>query len=605
MANVVLAGNPNVGKSVIFQYLTGIYTEVSNFPGTTVEISKGKYRDDVLCDTPGIYGISSFSEEERIARDMILQADIVINVIDAAHFGRDLFLTLQLLDMGKKMLVCLNMMDEANKRGIAINSKRLETLLGVPVIETTAAKGENLEQLSLCLTKASTGKRTLEIATMAEAFLPICGNFAEAVLLLEDDDFLRMKYQQKPCGKREESYLLRRKRADKIVRETMTCAREENGGRQKRTDILLHPFYGSFILLGALLAVFLFLGVLVARYVVGFTENYLMKRLLEPLVLSFVQQWCKPESFFGQLFIGEYGLFTMVPSYLFGLILPLVLGFYFVLSLLEDSGYLPRIAVLADRFLNRIGLNGRAVIPMILGFGCVTAATVSTRILETRRERVITTALLALTIPCSAQLGILLGNIGKLGFLYTVVYILVLLFIFGLIGTVLNRRLRGVSANLLIDLPMMRIPCLQNILRKSFEKTRQFLADAFPVFALGAILLTILSVSGILEQVLKLLSPLVVYGLHLPKEVTEIFLMGMIRRDFGAAQFHGLALNREQSLIAMLTLTLFVPCVASVMMIFKERSAKEAILIWLFGFLLAFGVGSCLAAGFSLMGVMK
>ena len=605
METLVLAGNPNVGKSVLFQYFTGRYTEVSNFPGTTVDISRGKYKNYVVCDTPGIYGISSFSEEERIARNMILSADVIVNVIDVVHLGRDLFLTLQLLDMGKKMIVCLNMMDEAKKHGIQVNIRRMEELLGVPVVETAAAKGENLDLLAQRLSQAKRGKQTQKIGAMAEKFLPVCGNFAEAVLLLEDDDFMRLKYQCKPCGRRDESYLERRKRVECIVKEVITCIRKESFFAEKLSAILLHPVSGTLILTAVLAIVFLFLGVITAQYTVGFTEGVVMKQIVEPWLVSIVCRWCDPASVLGELLVGNYGLLTMVPTYLFGLILPLVVGFYFVLSVLEDSGYLPRIAVLLDKLLGKIGLNGRAVIPLILGFGCVTAATVSTRILETRRERIIATALLGLTIPCSAQLGILLGSVSRLGALYTMVYVVIIFGVFLGVGQFLNRRLSGESANLLIDLPEMRIPQLKNVLRKVFFKTGQFLSDAFPVFVLGALALTIFSVSGILNYFIRFLSPLVIYGLHLPEKATEAFIMGLLRRDFGAAQIYSLSLNAAQSLVAMVTLTLFVPCIASVMMIFKERSRGEAIMIWLAGFLLAFGIGSVLAATLCFLGVIK
>lgn len=602
MENLVLAGNPNVGKSVLFQYFTGIYTEVSNFPGTTVEVSRGRYQSYTVCDTPGIYGISSFNEEERIAREIILAADVVINVIDAVHLGRDLFLTLQLLDMGKKMIVCLNMMDEAEKCGIKIDAARLEELLGVPVIETAAAEGKNLDLLAARLQDAKSGRKTQTIAAMAESFLPLCGNFAEAVLLLEDDDFMRLKYQQRPCGKRSESYLLRRRRADEIVTQAISCARNKSDTSGKLSALLLRPFIGSVILTAVLAAVFLFLGVVVAQYLVGFTEGILMKGFFEPMMVSLVGKVCDPTSILGELLIGDYGLLTMVPTYLFGLLVPLVAGFYFVLAILEDSGYLPRIAVLLDKLMGKIGLNGRAVIPLILGFGCVTAATVSTRILETRRERIIATALLGLTIPCSAQLGILLGMVSQLGVFYTVVYAIIIFSVFCLVGKILNHRLKGESANLFIDLPEMRFPQWKNVLRKNLMKVGQFLTDAVPVFALGAVLLTILSVSGLLNRFIQLLSPLVTVGLRLPEESATAFIMGILRRDFGAAQLHSLSLSAGQSLVAVVTLTLFVPCIASVMMIFKERSRTEALAIWISGFVLAFGIGTVLAAVLHLLG---
>lgn len=600
METVVLAGNPNVGKSVFFQSLTGIYVEVSNFPGTTVDVSCGRYRNYSICDTPGIYGVSSFNEEERVAKEMILKSDIVINVVDAMHLGRDLFLTQQLIDMGKRVLVCVNMMDEAEKNHVHIRTDRLSELLGVPVIATAAAAGWNLKLVRENIAQACTGHKTKEIAAMLEKPLLVCGNFQEAVLLLEEDDFVRLKYQQKPCGMRDASYLARRKRVNQMAKEVLIKEERTTGFSEKLADILTRPATGYPILAAVLGAVFLFLGILVAQKFVGFTEGVLMKQFYEPFIVSAVGRFCDPGSGLGQLLIGDYGLLTMVPTYILGLLLPLVAGFYFVLSILEDSGYLPRIAVLLDRFLNKIGLNGRAVIPLLLGFGCVTAATVSTRLLGSRRERVIATALLGLTIPCSAQFGIILGSVSRLGLAYTVFYIGIILAVFCLVGKAMDHCMKGESSGLFIDLPRLRVPRPVNVLRKVVLKTKQFLKEAVPVFAFGGIAITVLEVSGILNWFIQCLSPLVTGGLRLPKEAAMAFIMGMVRRDFGAAGIHSLVLDRGQTLVAMVTLTLFVPCIASVFMIFKERTKGEAIAIWLGSFVLAFGVGCLLAFGLSL-----
>ena len=595
MKTLVLAGNPNVGKSIFFQNLTGIYVEVSNFPGTTVEVSRGKYKDYAVCDTPGVYGVSSFNEEEKAARDVILQSDIIVNVIDGTHLSRDMFLTQQLIDMGKRVIVCLNMMDEAEKKGLEIDVDKLSALLGVPVIPTAAAAGKNMQAVRKRLEEARTGHKTPEIVRLAEEYLPVCGNFAEAVLLLEDDDFVRLKYQQKPCGMRDTSYRLRRERVETILHIVLRKSEAVTGKKARMGQILTRPLTGIPILLATLAVMFVFLGVVVAQWLVGITEGVFMKGMYEPFIFSLVGRFCDPASVLGQLLIGDFGLLTMTPTYIIGLLLPLVAGFYLVLSLLEDSGYLPRIAVLLDKLLSKIGLNGRAVIPLMLGFGCVTAATVSTRLLGTRRERVIATALLGLTIPCSAQFGIILGNVSQLGAGYMLLYATIIAGVFCAAGKGMDHSMKGNSSDLLIDLPQMRIPQGTNVLRKVVLKTKQFLKEALPVFALGGALITILDVSGLLNWLVRLFSPLVTVGLKLPEEAAVSFIMGIIRRDFGAAGLHALALDQNQTLVAMVTLTLFVPCAASVMMIFKERTKGEAAAIWIGSFALAFGIGSALA----------
>lgn len=593
---VVLVGNPNVGKSIFFNAFTGIYVEVSNFPGTTVDISQGKYGNYMIQDTPGIYGVSSFNDEERVARDVIVEGDMVINVADGLHLSRDLFLTQQLIDMGKRVILCVNMMDEVTRNHITIDTDRLSHLLGIPVIETAAAANENLDQVKERFTEAKQGNRIHKIEEMAQEYLADTnGNLADALLLLEDDTHTLEKYCKTPGGKRDEVYLIRRRYIDELVGKVMKMQEDDNSVSSKVGRFLLNPSTGIPSLILILALMFSFLGYFIAQQLVGLTEEVIMQGYYEPFIVGLVGKLIDPASVLGQYLIGEFGLLTMVPTYTLGLLLPLVAGFYLMLSILEDSGYLPRIATLVDRALTKIGLNGRAIIPFILGFGCVTVATVSTRLLGSRRERVIATALLGLTIPCSAQFGVIIGNVAKIGPLYSILYVLIIIFVFAIIGKLMDKCLKGTSTDLLIDLPRMRVPQAKNVLQKMFLKTKHFLFEAVPIFALGALIITTLSVTGVLDWIIDGLSPVVEGFLRLPKEATVSFIMGIVRRDFGAAGLNSLPLNKEQILVSMVTLTLFVPCIASIMMIFKERSKTEAVCIWLGSFVLAFLVGGILA----------
>lgn len=593
---IVLAGNPNVGKSIFFKSLTGIYAEVSNFPGTTVDIMKGRYKNAVIYDTPGIYGVSSFNDEELAARDIILKSDVIINVADGMHLPRDLFLTQQLIDMEKPMILCINMMDEVTRHHIHIDAERLSGLLGIPVILTAAAIDERLTNVKKALPQACVGKKVPEIEILYCPLLPATkGSCAEALLLLEDDAGMLAHYGMSQTGRREQIYRLRRKRVDEIISRTVKKEYEGDTLSERLSRFLLRPLTGIPVMLLVLGSVFLFLGCFIAQVVVRFTEEILMQGCYVPMIQKLTEGFVLPESALGKLLIGEYGILTMVPTYIVGLLLPMVAGFYFLLALLEDSGYLPRLAVLSDRLLSKIGLNGKAVIPLILGFGCVTAATVSTRVLGTRRERIIATALLGLTIPCSAQLGILLASAGQLGSRYLCLYIGLIIVIFLAAGRVLNRILPEESGALLLDLPALRLPRLKNITRKTILKTGQFLSEALPVFILGGFLITFMELTGLLERLVQLFAPIVTGGLRLPPEAAVTFMMGIIRRDFGAAGLFSLSLTSEQTLVSMVTMTLFVPCIASVVMIFKERSLKEAICIWLSSFILAFGVGTVTA----------
>lgn len=592
---LVLAGNPNVGKSVFFNHLTGLYVDVSNFPGTTVDISVGKYKDYIVMDTPGVYGVSSFNEEETVARDVILGADIILNVVDSVHLDRDLFLTRQLIDMGKPVVVALNMTDELRKNGIEIDAVELEKLLGVPVIPTAAAKNKGMEAVLEAISKARQGNRASELT---EKIMELAGekcSEAEALLILEDDEVISERTGIKTQGLRDELYLKRRRAVEDIVSKVL---KETDKGASLSVLLgrwMLKPVTGIPMLALALYLMYKIIGVFVAGTVVGFTEETIMEGLYRPFILSVMSPLLNESSFFGSLLIGEFGVLTMVPVYILGLLLPLIIGFYMLMAIMEDSGYLPRIAALVDRILVYFGLNGKAIIPIILGFGCVTMATMTTRILGTKREKIIATMLLGLAIPCSAQLGVIMGLISELDAVYVLIYGVTILAVFILAGTVLNKVLPGESSQLLIDLPAIRLPLPGNVLKKTLQKTVMFLKEAVPLFIYGAVLISILEYTGLLVSLQEILSPITVTLLKLPVETSTAFIMGIIRRDFGAAGLTSIAMTQQQVLVSLIVMTLFVPCIAAIMVIFKERGTKDALAIWLGSFAVAFAVGGIVA----------
>lgn len=592
---IVLAGNPNVGKSVFFHALTGMYVDVSNFPGTTVDISHGRYKEDYVIDTPGVYGVSSFNDEEIVARDVILTADVVVNIVDALHMERDLFLTQQIIDMGKPVVVALNMMDEVRKNGIEIDVKKLSKLLGVEVIPTVAIKGKGIEELKNFIKRAKAGNRDKNLVNEIKPYLPIVNEDSEALLILEDDPEILSRYGIEAPGQREKLYRNRREYIDDIIDQVTS---ETNQGIAFTTRLnrwMLNPITGVPILLVVLFFMYEFIGVFIAQDVVGITEEVIMGGYYLDFIQNIFDGILSSDGFLGTILIGEFGLLTMVPVYILGLLLPLVVGFYFLLSIMEDTGYLPRVATLVDRSLTRIGLNGKAIIPMILGFGCVTMATITTRILGSKRERIIATALLGLTIPCSAQLGVIAGLISPLGWEYLALYMISIVIVFLLSGTVLNKLMPGESSSLLIDLPSLRLPRLKNILQKTFIKSWNFMKEAIPLFILGSFIITFMQLTGLLEWVQNLLAPLTETWLKLPKEAATAFIMGIIRRDFGAAGLTGLNMSPIQTVISLIVITLFVPCIAAIMVIFKERSLKESAGIWVGSLATAFLVGGILA----------
>lgn len=588
---VVLAGNPNAGKSAVFNQLTGLYVDVSNYPGTTLELSHGALGNDLLVDTPGVYGISSFNDEERVARDVILAADVVINVVDAVHLERDLFLTQQIIDAGLAIVIALNMVDEAAKQGMGIDVKLLSDHLGVPVVPTVAVKRSGIDELKARMEEARNGNPTPGLREKLADLSRLTGNQGEALLVLEGDPAVSARHGLKPGTEREEIYRQRRDHVNNLIEKAVRIRSNRPSLGTRLGHLMVRPATGLPLLFLALWAMYELIGVVVAGHVVGFTEETVMRGLYEPAVRALVGALVPEESIPGTILVGEFGLLTMTVTYVIGLLLPLVASFYFSLSLFEDSGYLPRIATLVDRLLTGLGLNGRAVIPMILGFGCVTMATLVTRVLTSDRERRIAIFLLALSVPCSAQLAVIASMLSGLGPGYATLYALVIFSVFVAAGTALNALMPGKSSDLLIDLPPLRLPRLDNVLKKTLIKSHSFLREATPIFAAGALIIGLLQVTGILDLLQDLLAPLTVGWLALPRESATAFIMGIVRRDFGAAGLLDLPLTPLQTVVALITITLFVPCIASMLMIFKERSRPEAVVMWLATWVTAFSVG--------------
>jgi ferrous iron transport protein B len=602
---IALVGNPNVGKSVIFHELTNIYVDVSNFPGTTLDLYHGIMNNDVIIDSPGIYGISSFNDEERVTRDVIIQSDRIVNVINAANIERDLFLTQHLIDTGKPIIVVLNMTDEAVKLGMQIDVSKLSKKLGVPVIEMVAIKGLGIHDLKKAIKEACTGIITPFVKEQLESISEINARQVEKLLFLEGDVGIVEGFTTTlEHNNLENMYLARRQYVDEVIGDVLV--RKDNSSKIGSIlgRLLIRPLYGVPFLILMLLIMYQIIGVYVAEGVVGFTEDVLMRGKYEPFIVSFFSNTLtfNENSILGTYLIGEFGLFTMTIIYVFGLLLPLVFSFYLFLALFEDSGYLPRLATLVDRVMQNIGLNGRAIIPMILGLGCVTMATITTRLLGSEREKKIAIYLLGLVIPCSAQLAVIFSLLSGVRVSYSILYFLVLVLVLVIVGQILDLTLKGESTSLLIDIPPLRVPRPLNVLKKTTIKTFHFLKEATPLFAIGAILITTLQVTGLLEKISKFLQPITVSWLGLPAEASTAFIMGIVRRDFGAAGLNDLPLTEVQKVVALITITLFVPCIASILIIFKERVKKEAMLMWLSTFLISFTVGGFL---FNLLDSLK
>jgi ferrous iron transport protein B len=592
---VVLVGNPNVGKSVVFNALTGTYVDVSNFPGTTVELTRGRLGEHDVIDTPGVYGVSSFNDEETVARDIILSGDLVINVVDAVHLERDLFLTLQLVDMGKRMIVALNMADEARKRGVAIDRDLLEDLLGVPVIETVAVEGKGFDELIAALPRARCGHADPELDVDIVEMAARVGTRAEALMVLEGDEFVSERHGVPAGTARDAIYLRRRHRVNDVCGHVITETVQGASFSAKLSHAMMHPLTGIPMLFALLLAMWVVIGQWVAGGVVGFLEGTIMNGYYEPFVRQVVGRVFAPGSPLFVILAGEFGVLTMTPTYLLAVILPLVTAFYLLLSALEDTGYLPRIAALTDRSLMSMGLNGRAIIPLILGLGCVTMGTLTTRILGSKRERFIATALMAIAVPCSAQIAVIAALMAKTGAVYAGAYLAILFAIFVALGTALHRIMPGESTDLLIDLPSLRLPRLDNVVRKSGVKVWGFMKEVTIFFLAGAAFISVLEILGVLKWIIRVAAPVTIGWLGLPPQAAAAFVMGFVRRDFGAAGFFTMNLSSAQLLVAMVTITLFVPCIASTMVVLKERGWPFTIGLFASSIGLAFLLGGIIA----------
>ncbi|RMF93439.1 MAG: ferrous iron transporter B, partial [Nitrospinota bacterium] len=347
-----------------------------------------------------------------------------------------------------------------------------------------------------------------------------------------------------------------------------------------------------------------FVGVFGAGTLVDFIEGELFETHINPWINSLVTRYI-PWEILRSLLAEEYGIFTLGVRYAIAIILPIVGTFFLTFSLIEDSGYLPRIALLVDRLFKRIGLNGRAVIPMTLGFGCDTMATLVTRTLETTRERVIATLLLALAIPCSAQLGIVLallaGNVRAL-----LVWACFVGGVFLLIGFLTARLLPGESPSFYLELPPLRWPKPSNVLLKTYARIQWYFLEVLPLFILASVLIWLGKLSGAFDLGISLLKPLV-RGIGLPEDAAVAFLFGFFRRDYGAAGLYDLqqsgALSGNQLVVAAATLTLFVPCIAQFSIMWKERGPKTTLAIVSFIFPFAFAMGYLLHLGLTLLGI--
>ncbi len=585
---LLLVGNPNVGKSALFNALTGGRAAVSNYPGTTVEVSRGRLAgtpDGDVMDTPGVRSLVPSSDDEAVSRRALQEAGsdaVVVQVADMKQLRRGLLVTLQLGQLAIPTVLALNMADEAKAAGLAVDLEGLSEALGIPVVATVATRGVGVARLLEATRSARAPRNHLALPAHAASFaqsILVGGQRAGA-----SDAHAALAYHRSM-----------QEQADALAERFLQKTPHLTPGRaaERLARLTTHPVLGWPLLALVLFVVYEVVGVFGAGTLVDLIEDGLFGQLVNPwFVALFAHVPFAPAR---EFFVGPYGLLTVGLTYGLAIVFPIVLTFFFVFALLEDSGYLPRLAVMSDRFMRLMGLNGRAVLPMVLGLGCDTMATLTTRTLPTRKERILTTLLLALAIPCSAQLGVILGMLSTLPARAVMAWLGTLLLVMLGVGRLASHLIPGERSAFVVELPPLRWPRPANLLLKTVSRLEWYLKEALPLFLVGTALLFALDRVGILQALTRIGEPLVTGVLGLPATASEAFLIGFLRRDFAATRLFDMSRTRMlddvQTLVAMVTITLFIPCIANVFIIAKEHGKRTAAAVVAFVFPFAFAVG--------------
>ncbi len=608
-------GHPNVGKSAVFTRLTGRFVTISNFPGTTVEVFRGRISlgdsEYEIVDTPGINSLRPHSEDERVTLELLQleHPDLIVQVADGANLRRTLFLTAELGKLGIPLVLDLNMQDERVANGIHVDPKRLSLRLGIPVVETVAVRGDGIEDIVQQLSSTSRlAPREEPLPDWVERVVgetlvpsesgPVPVSTADRIpmsilglgALLHLENYLGPWLGWPTLHGTLESVLAGLTSWEWLVQGGATLGGwvlpvvlpllwvlYRSGHFRQRLGVWSREVVrGSLILLLTVSVIYHLVGELGAQTLVALLEDGLFGQLVLPILEGLI-----PAGWLHTLLVGKYGLISVGLSYGVAIVLPVVFCFFLAFSFLEDSGYLPRLSLLSDRLLRGLGLNGKAFLPMVLGLGCVTMATLTTRILNTRKERIIASVLLALGIPCSAQLGVILGIAAGLSGWATLVIFTTVALQVGLAGLILSRVLEGPRSDFILELPPIRSPLWQNILRKTWLRVKWFLREALPLFLLGALVLFVLEQLNWLEAIIQATAPLFVGLLQLPAESATAFLIGFLRRDYGAAGLFEMArqglLDPVQIVVSLTVMILFVPCVANFFVLIKEHRLAAAL----------------------------
>jgi ferrous iron transport protein B len=627
---IALAGNANVGKSVIFNQLTGLHQHIGNWPGKTVEKAEGTlhfkgYTIDII-DLPGIYSLSTFSIEELVSREYIAteKPDLVINVVDASLLERNLFFTLQLLELETPLLVALNQIDMAKKKGIIIDYEKAEKVLGVPVLPTVAVSGKGIYKMLETAIEVIDKKRKIEplkprygkeieeriedlIILLSKIQLRYPSRWVAIKLLDEDKEVEKEVYEVSPKivtvaekfrAELEELHghscptvvsCERYQVASSIAKEIQEItAPLKTPLREKLHTATTHKVFGYPIMLVTILAVF------VTIFTFGDFTSALLGNFFFGLKPAF-------DSVLGTGIIGELVWGGAIEGIVGGITiaLPYILPFYFILYLFEDSGYLSRIAFLMDNLMHKMGLHGKAFIPVMLSFGCNVPGCLGCRIMETTRERLLTAFVVTL-VPCAATSVIILGLVGNfLGIQWALALYIINLIIIFVLGRIAFKALPGEPTELIMEMSDYRVPHIKTVAKQTWFRLREFIVMAFPLIIVGSVIIKIAEVANLLEPIATIFSPVTVAWLGLPTVTGIALIFGVLRKELtlimlasllGTTNF-ALVMTPAQMIVFTLVVMLYIPCIATIGALVKEFGWKKAGIITVTEILLALLLG--------------
>ncbi len=611
---IALAGNPNVGKSQIFGKLTGVGVISSNYPGTTVEFSEGQAKfmgsTITVIDLPGTYSLDGNTDDERVATDLLFKRrpDTVIAVLDSSRLERNLVFLFELIESGYNVVASLNMYDIMRKKKLIIDVERLERILSIPVIPTVATTGEGIDSLlftSVQLRKKSKFKvrydshieemiRKIEsrldesrwdIPLRAAAIRLLSGDpkvmektTPEVATLIEE---MRKNFE-KQHGEDVIVHIQRDRfgEAGRISNEAIGKVATARRDRSLISDLTLRPATGIPILVAVLASIFLilvFVGGAIEGLLVG-TYSDLARQPFNDFENGLSSDIAKG--------IVE-GIYLSIEAML-AIVVPYILVFYLMLAVLEDTGYLVRVVSLLDGVMHRFGLHGRAVIPMVVGYGCNVPAILATRAMGSKRERLILATLITIAVPCSAQTAIIIGTVGNYAGVW---WALLIYFILGgilvALGYAMHKIIKFEPTGLFLEIPDLRTPSLMQILSKTYLRVKEFLTIAFPLLLAGSIVLETMMVIGWLDKLIGPSEWFMMTLLGLPGVTVIALVFGILRKEmalqmlmilFGTSNL-ALQLSPEQMFVFALVMAIFLPCIAAFAVMVKEFGMKSTVLV--------------------------